>query len=128
MVGKDIFYDPLNAFFHIPDYQNHSLPDVVLWKFGISLFFRYVINTFLTLALVQVIFDNKDLLKFTLILYLGVFIVLIPVLLGLIANGEVDQYRYLFYTRRVLMHPILTLILIPAFLYNERSKTPSDYD
>lgn len=121
IIGKGVFYDPLNAFFHIPDYQNHPMPDVEIWKYGMSLLFRYSINTVLTLALVKVIFDNRDLLKLTLVLYFGLFLLLIPVLLWLISNGEVDQYRYLFYIRRVLMHPILTLILIPAFLFNERS-------
>lgn len=120
VVGVHLFYDPLIDFFHEQSYQNLPLPKIEMWKFGLSLFLRFTLNTLITLGLVKVIFNQIELLKLTVVIYAIVFLVLAPVLLWLVQNADLDQYRYLFYSRRILIHPILTLILIPAFLYNER--------
>lgn len=120
MVGPHVFYDPLIDFFHTPSYQNLPLPEIGLWKFSFSLFLRFALNTLITLALMKVIFNKIELIKLTVILYLIVFVIFAPILIWLVNTADLDQYRYLFYIRRILIHPILTLILIPAFLYNER--------
>ena len=120
MVGPHVFYDPLIDFFHLPNYQNQPLPDIEGWKYGFSLFARFSLNTLITLGLIKEIFNKSDLVKLTFILLGLVFVILAPILIWLVYNADFDQYRYLFYTRRILIHPILTLILIPAFLYNDR--------
>jgi exosortase F-associated protein len=120
MVGSQIFYDPLINFFHLPDYQNQPLPEIEGWKYSFSLFARFMLNTLITLGLVQSIFSKPDLVKLTFVLLGLVFVILAPILIWLVFNADFDQYRYLFYIRRILIHPILTLILIPAFLYNDR--------
>lgn len=120
MVGSHIFYDPLIAFFHLADYQIQPLPEIESWKYSFSLFARFMVNTLITLALVKVIFNKPELVKLTFVILGIVFVLLAPTLIWLVNSADLDQYRYLFYIRRILIHPLLTLILIPAFLYNER--------
>ncbi|MFT4753691.1 MAG: exosortase F-associated protein [Salibacteraceae bacterium] len=116
-----IFYDPLIHFFHQGDYQIQELPDIIYWKFMISLFFRFGTNTLLTLFIVHIIFEKIDLVKLTAIILGGMFLLLSPILLILLFIGNPDNYQFLFYTRRVLIHPVLALILIPAYLYHQRT-------
>lgn len=122
LIGGHLFYDPLIEFFHIPDYQNHPLPEIHFWKFSIAMLFRYGINTLLTLALVQVIFQKRDLVKLTASILGIVFMAIFPLFLWGVWYAEPEQYRYLFYVRRILIHPVLTLILIPALLYHEKGQ------
>lgn len=121
VVGKSIFYDPLIAFFHESNYSLHSLPPIEIGKYLISLITRYAFNLGLTLALVYVVFRKTELLKFTVVLYSLVFVVLAPILVWYLFNGAKEQYQFLFYIRRMLIHPVLTLIYIPALLYHEHS-------
>jgi exosortase F-associated protein len=121
LIGARVFYDPLIAFFHQADYQLQELPEIVYWKYMVSLFIRFAINTTLTLILVKLIFDNNDLTKLTLVILALAIAIFVPVLLYFMNNGDFNNYHYLFYVRRMLIHPVLTLILIPAFLYHQRS-------
>lgn len=121
LVGKSLFYDPLIAFFHEADYSVHSLPEIELGKYLFSLIARYALNTGLTIGLVYVVFKKTELIKFTAVLYSIVFVILVPVLLWYVFNAEKSQYQFLFYIRRMLIHPVLTLIYIPALLYNEHT-------
>jgi len=121
VVGKSIFYDPLIAFFHESDFSLHPLPEIEMGKYLISLIGRYALNTGLTIAMVYVVFKKTELIKFTAILYAIVFVVLVPVLLWYVFNAEKSQYQFLFYVRRMLIHPVLTLIYIPALLYHEHT-------
>ncbi|MGB0806453.1 MAG: exosortase F system-associated membrane protein [Salibacteraceae bacterium] len=128
IVGSNIFYDPLIEFFHHGDYQLNDLPPIVYWKFTFSLFIRFIINSALTLVIVKSVFDNVGLLKLTAVILGLTFIIFTPILLALTVNGNSEYYQYLFYVRRILIHPVLTLILIPAYLYHQRSlkKTSND--
>ena len=128
VVGASVFYDPLISFFHNSEYQLMEIPELDSWKFISSLILRFVVNTGLTLLLVKVIFNKPGLLKLTGVILGMVFLVLAPVFLWLVFNAESEQYRYLFYIRRILMHPVLTLILIPAFLYHERASKKTSND
>lgn len=115
-----LFHDPLIEFFHSAEYYNNPLPEINLGFFTISLFIRFAINTSLTLGLVYVLFEKVELIRLTTFIYIGVWVILFPILILLVFYASGDEYRYLFYIRRILIHPVLTLILIPAFLYNDR--------
>lgn len=122
LVGGRLFYDPLIAFFHVPNYQDFSLPEIEFWKFTGALILRYSMNAILTLGLVYVIFKKLDLVKLTAIIFTIIFVILVPVFLWWAWHAEPNQYRYLFYVRRILIHPVLTLILIPALLYHDKGQ------
>jgi len=118
--GSKLFYDPLIDFFHHSDYSKLQLPEMNMWKYAGSLMLRFLANSILTMALVQVLFNSISLVKLTATILVGVFIILTPVLILLIVNSDSEQYRYLFYVRRILIHPVITLVLIPALFYNQR--------
>ena len=120
-VAPSLFYDPLIDFFHQSDYQYKLLPEIIYWKFLISLFFRFGLNVIFTILLVKVIFNDTDLLKLTAIIFCVLFVLLTPALVVFMMNGHSEWYQYLFYIRRMLIHPVLTLILVPAYLYQQRS-------
>lgn len=127
LMAPHIFYDPLIHFFHQLDYQVTDLPEVNKFKFTFSLLLRFLLNTALTLVIVNEVFQKKDLLRLTIAILTITFVVLTPILLVLIHNGNQEHYQYLFYVRRLLIHPVLTLILIPAYLYHQRTfKTNND--
>jgi len=121
VVGSTLFYDPLIEFFHHGDYQLNALPTMDYGKFLFSLFSRFLINSLLTLVIVKSVFDSHGLIKLTTVILGLTFLLLTPILIVLMSNGNSDYYQYLFYVRRILIHPVLTLILIPAYLYHQRS-------
>jgi exosortase F-associated protein len=127
VMGTRLFYDPLIPFFHQGDYHLQDLPEIVYWKFLGSLFFRFSVNTFFTLIIVNTVFKKVDLLKLTALIFGLTFMLLAPILLILVWKGGAENYQFLFYTRRILIHPVLTLILIPAYIYHQRNlKTKSN--
>lgn len=111
------FYDPLISFFHDPEYLQHSLPEINVFSFSFFLFLRFLLNTFFGVLLVYFAFKQKALVQLTLIISGGLFAILFPQVIGLSVWASPDEYAWLFYTRRMLIHPVLILILLPAYLY-----------
>lgn len=119
-IGAFAFYDPLIAFFKSADYHSQMLPEISMPKFIGSMALRYAVNTILTLLLIYVTFQKIELVRVSVFIYILVFLLLMPALIALIYFASGDEFIYLFYVRRILIHPVLTLILLPAFLYHER--------
>ena len=109
----ELFYDPFMRFF-VPVPGNSEIPEVRLF---LNVALRFWINSCISLGLLYVVFDSKATLKFAGILFLLVFIVLFPVFIVLMQEVEMDNYLTVFYVRRFLAHPILILVLLPAFYY-----------
>lgn len=117
-----LFYDPLLQFFK-GDYQSGMLPPLDKMKLFVGLLCRYAINALLSLAMIQVIFSDRVLTKFAMMLYIAFFILLTAIFFGLLLQQDVNTL-YLFYIRRFLIQPILLLLFIPAFYYQRRVNQP----
>ena len=115
-----LFYDPLQQFFHQPDYFIQDLPELQWFKFVGATLFRYGVNGIISLGIVELLFQKKDLTYFAGVVIGMLFLVLFPVFVGLILDGDPDRYQFLFYVRRILIHPVMALLLIPAIWYNEK--------
>lgn len=118
---SELFYDPL-----IPFYKNtfsqESFPDLKGLLYSINLGFRYLLNTLISVGLIWVAFMNKSYVKFSILLYALLFIVGL-ISFWIIAQGiKPDQYMTLFYVRRFLIQPLLVIILIPAFYFQNINK------
>lgn len=114
-----LFYDPLLMFFK-KDYAINSLPDMDLWTLYINLILRFVLNSFFSLAILWLVFKNRDILKLSIILYSLFFMVLFSIFVFIILTAETSfDNTILFYIRRFLIHPLLLLILLPAFVYHQ---------
>ena len=119
--ASDVFYDPLIYYFK-NDYLYTSIPEINTWKLVVDMFFRYVLNTIISLGIIWLIFRKKEELKFAGFFYMTAFMVLILVFV-LLLRGEFDEgYLFPFYIRRFIIHPLFLLILLPAFYYQNLSK------
>ena len=114
-----LFYDPFLNYFKA-DYYNLPLPETDAIRLFFGLFFRYFLNTLLSLALIYVFFKDIEAVKFASILYVVFFIILIVAFfLVLSFFGEANK-MILFYIRRFLIQPIFLLLFIPAFYYQKQ--------
>ncbi len=122
---SEMFYDPLLAYFK-SNYLQIPLPEMNYQLLFLNITFRYFINTVLSLALLYVIFKDKQMIKFTAVLYFIFFVILISILLFALSNDDPDK-MLIFYIRRFLIQPIFILLFIPGFLFQEYvSKKPED--
>lgn len=111
----ELFYDPFLNYFN-DDFTNLAYPKFDSLKLFFGLFFRYFLNSVLSLLLIYVLFRNQDILKFSLIVYLF-FLVILLGLFFVILEFFPNASWLLFYVRRFIIQPILVLLFIPGFYY-----------
>ena len=116
-----LFYDPLINFYN-SNFQNSSFPDLNVWIYSLNLGFRFMLNSVLSLVLIWVTFKNKSFIKFSTLLYCILFIGGLVLFWGFTIDIQPKNYMILFYIRRFLIHPILVIILIPAFYFQKLNK------
>lgn len=116
-----LFYDPLILFFKT-NYQTEGLPNLDFIGLLLNLSLRFWMNTLVSLLVLWVLFQKRDIVQLSLFLYAVLFAVLMVAFWVLIKNYEPGSYQMLFYVRRFLIHPIPLLLLIPAFYFHSLSK------
>ncbi|MCA0132987.1 exosortase F system-associated membrane protein [Winogradskyella alexanderae] len=111
-----LFYDPYLAFFE-NDYLYMDSPRREVAKLVFYTSLRFGINTVISLAFLYVVFKDKGMIKFSVMLYgLAYFALLIPFLYFVI-NPKQEDYYLFFNIRRFLIQPLLLILLLPAFYY-----------
>lgn len=118
-----LFYDPLLSFFKQSDFNHQNVPDFNTAKLFLSLFFRFGLNSLLTLVIIQLWFNDKKITQFSAWILLIAFIVFsLLYLLSIFTNFGLG-YMPTFYIRRILIQPLLLLLLIPAIYYYNYTKS-----
>jgi exosortase F-associated protein len=117
----DLFYDPLKYFFKGYNYPSQILPDMNHWLLFLNYFLRFLMNTILSLGLIFLFFLDKNILKFSALLYGIAFAILTVLFFGLMKTDLVG-HQTLFYIRRFIIHPIFVLLFIPGFFYQKSFK------
>lgn len=117
----ELFYDPFLSFFKM-DYQNKLLPHLNCYLLFGNLLLRYGINTFFSLIIIRLLFDERKLMVFSGYLFLFLFVILIIVFFGLLHFSKEPDYLILFYIRRFLIQPLFLVLFIPAFYYQQISR------
>lgn len=117
---QDIFYDPLIPFFKSNFLQTDTLPNLDIQKLLGYISLRYWVNSILSLLILWVAFNKKEIIKFSLILYAIVFFLLLIAFWILLGKYSAEDYMMLFYVRRFLIQPLLIILLLPAFYYQKR--------
>ncbi len=113
----EVFYDPLLEFFK-GDYKTMPLPKLDMFTLNVNLAYRYFLNTFFSLLVLGLAFWNWGVVKFSAFLYLGLFLLLLPLFnIVFFASSNGEGYLMLFYVRRFLIQPLLLLLLLPAFYF-----------
>ncbi|RPD99631.1 exosortase F system-associated protein [Aureibaculum marinum] len=116
---KYLFYDPFIQYF-ASDFLAKPIPEYNIFKLFLSLLFRYLINTIISLVIIYVIFQKKGLVRFSVKFYTAAFIFLSFVYFILLQMEMLDGYLLTFYIRRFLIHPVFVLILVPSFYYQQK--------
>ena len=115
---NELFYDPYLLFFH-NDYLYMDSPRQEVFKLVINTSFRYLLNTILSLVILYVFFKEKSLIKFSSVIYLVSYILLMVCYLYFVLDPKQENYYIFFNLRRFLIQPIILLLLFAAFYYNK---------
>lgn len=118
---KELFYDPFLFFFKSSDYQNKPMPEFETMKLLLNITFRYFLNSLFSIGIIYLLFREKYLLRFTTLLFVALFFILI-VLFLLLTKDKSPDYLALFYVRRFLIQPLFLILFIPALYYNKVTK------
>jgi exosortase F-associated protein len=87
-----------------------------------SLGLRFYLNSVISILLLYVIFKDRQIVKFSLLLYMLLgSVLMISFMFILVFFGE-ENKMVLFYIRRFLIQPIFILLFIPAFYYQKQIK------
>lgn len=117
----NLFYDPFLSFFKT-DYQNKPLPNLNYNLLFVNLLLRYALNTFFSLIIIRLLFDERNLMLFSGYLFIFLFVILSIVFFGLLHFSDQPDYLILFYIRRFLIQPLFLVLFIPAFYYQHITK------
>ena len=115
-----LFYDPFIEYFRY-DYLYETVPVFSGSKLLINLFFRYALNSIISLIIIYLAFKNRNFVLFSIKFYIIAFVVL-TITFFIILKGELAHgYLFAFYVRRFIIHPLFVLILLPAFYYKQHT-------
>lgn len=106
---ESLFYDPLLQFF-ASDYLQGETPHFETTGLLINVFYRFILNSVISLAIIYIAFMDGNILKFSFFLYLILFGIGFPVFMFLIFTIENNNFLALFYVRRFLIHSVFSLV------------------
>ncbi len=113
---NELFYDPYLKFFE-SDYLYIDNPRREVFKLTLFTTLRYVLNTILSLGIIYMFFEDKNIVKFSAYIYAFAFVILIGLFLYFVIRPKQEDYYIFFNIRRFLIQPLLLLLLLPAFYY-----------
>jgi exosortase F-associated protein len=116
--SSDLFYDPFIHYFK-NDYLYLETPFFDIWYLTKDMFLRYLLNSSLTLGIIWMLFQKKEIIKFTFVFLLIAFTVLMGFFVFLLKEDFQSGYLLPFYIRRFIIHPLFLLLLIPAFYFQK---------
>ncbi|MBC2844589.1 exosortase F system-associated membrane protein [Winogradskyella flava] len=112
----DLFYDPYLTFFE-NDYLYIDSPRREIVKLTAFTSLRYLLNTLASLGILYFIFNDKIMIKFSVLLYALAYVLLLMPFLYFVINPNQEDYYLFFNIRRFLIQPIGLILLLPAFYY-----------
>ncbi|WP_282136527.1 exosortase F system-associated membrane protein [Seonamhaeicola maritimus] len=116
-----LFYDPYLVFFK-NDYLYIDSPRREVAKLVLFTTLRFGLNTIISLSILYALFKSKSIIKFSVFIYLGSYILLMMVYMYFVVNPRQEDYYMFFNVRRFLIQPIILLLLMPAFYYHKLKK------
>ena len=118
---NELFYDPFLKYFK-SNYQNSNLPKADGLYLLVSYFFRYFINSMLSLSIIYIVFKDFEMIKFVSILYITFFIMLIFLFFLTIKYFGNSNKMFLFYIRRFIIQPIFLMLFLAGFYFQKKVK------
>lgn len=111
-----LFYDPYLSFFK-NDYLYIDSPRRETFKLVVFTTLRFLLNTSISLGILYFAFLDKSIVKFSALVYIVAYVLLMLVYLYFVINPKQEDYYLFFNIRRFLIQPIILLLLLPAFYY-----------
>lgn len=119
MVEDKIFYDPFLDYFHEAN-KKAVFPDFEWGKLILNYIFRFVLNLFFSVVIIQFVFKNFRWTVQAVVMILLVFAITFPVYLYCISTKFEIGYLFSFYMRRFVIQPLILLLIIPMFYYRKQ--------
>jgi len=113
-----LFYDPFLNYFK-GDIFNAEFPEYDLTKVSIHIVYRFLLNSILSLGIIGLLFWDWKKVKFAASILVVFSVILLPIYIYFIETQFSLGSNVGFYIRRFLIQPLLLLILIPAFYYQQ---------
>jgi len=111
-----LFYDPYLTFFE-NDYLYVDSPRREVAKLVLNTTLRFALNTIVSLGIIYLVFNDKSILKFSSLIYLIAYVLLLIPFLYFVINPKQEDYYLFFNVRRFLIQPLILILLFPAFYY-----------
>lgn len=110
-----LFFDPFMEF-----YQSGTVGEgeITTFRLYFNVVLRYGINSLISLGILYVAFQSRNVVKFSGALFVIMFLMLFPLYIYFMGTIEQEDYLAAFYIRRFLVQPLLILLLLPAFYYH----------
>lgn len=118
---NQLFYDPFLVFFK-KDFATLPLPSCNAGQLFFGLFFRYTLNTAISLGIIYLLFKETMMVEFAFVLYYFLFMILMVAFFYIIYFTRENHNWILFYIRRFLIQPIFLLLFVPGFYYQKQNK------
>ncbi|MBJ7879062.1 exosortase F system-associated membrane protein [Gelidibacter salicanalis] len=115
---NELFYDPYLTFFK-NDYLYIDNPRREVLKLTLFTALRYFLNSVISLGILYLFFKERGVVLFSMLIYGVALVILLLFYLYFVINPNQDDYYIFFNIRRFLIQPLLLLILLPAFYYNQ---------
>ena len=113
---QDLFYDPYLLFFR-SDYLQMDFPNREIFKLTLYTTLRFVLNTIISLGIIYLLFKDKSMVKFSIVVYIVAYFILLVFFLYFVIHPRQEDYYLFFNFRRFFIQPIFLILLIPAFYY-----------
>ncbi|MCK7590130.1 exosortase F system-associated protein [Subsaxibacter sp. CAU 1640] len=113
---NELFYDPYLSFFK-NDYLYIDNPRREIFKLTMFTTLRYILNSGISLGIIYLFFKDKNIVKFSSLIYGIAYVILILCFLYFVINPKQEDYYIFFNIRRFLIQPLILLLLLPAFYY-----------
>jgi len=112
-----LFYDPFVN--HLFNPMNPVLPEYSASKYIFAKSLRYILNDGFALMVIWGLFKNQSYVRFAVIIFFIGFLILLPLYLFLAMNYFIDTQAFLNHLHRLVLNPVLMMLLIPAFYYQQ---------
>ena len=117
VLQNQIFYDPFVNY--LLDPNNPSVPEYVTWKYLASKAFRYILNDGFALMVIWGLFKRESYVRFAVVIFFIGFLILLPIYLFLATHYYLETQSFLNHLHRLVLNPVLMMLLIPAFYYQQ---------
>lgn len=118
-----LFYEPFQPGVYAPpsSIKNFNRPLYIIGKI-----IRYLLNDGFGLLIIWGLFGNKMYMRFAVLVFFFGLLILLPAYLLLVLAFYEQSHTFLNHLHRLVLNPVLMMLLIPAFYYQNKIGSQSE--